>query len=298
MRKTTLFIFLLAMCVVTTNAQTNISGDIKDIRFSSEDNPYVVQKDLIIPKGETVIIPEGIVFLFHPFSGIRVEGRLNVTGTEEQMVVFTSINDKKYNPASDVLPNPFDWNGIYVAKDADGAHMNHFSLMYSVYGVKSQCNSIIIQNAVFQKNGQFHFTVNEKIKPVVDNIPFSYKKPESAAYESKPPADKPSGENATAEKKPVASTDDPSEDDKSAKDNRVLRYASLGAGVAGGITATIFALKMNKHKSRMDEIDSSGENLQEWSPEHDKWIIARSATVISGIIGALGAVGFAVSFTF
>jgi hypothetical protein len=47
-------------------------------------------------------------------------------------------------------------------------------LSYSVYGIKSMQAGLVIENGVFRQNGQFHFTVNESIKPVQDNFPYSY----------------------------------------------------------------------------------------------------------------------------
>ncbi len=296
MRRLSVYICLMSMCAVA-GAQTGISGDIGEVEFSTDNNPYIVEQDIIIPKGQKVTIPQGVVFLFHPFTGIRVEGRLDVMGSEENMVIFTSINDKAFNPQSEVLPNPFDWNGIYVAQDADGAHMNHFSLKFSVYGVKSQCNSIIIQNAIFQKNGQFHFTVNEQIKPVVDDIPYHYKDPK-AETTALSPQDHNTGTKKPVEKPPLPPVVDPVTEKKGDTNNNIIRYTSLGAGAAGGVVAAVLAIKMNQHKNRMNEINSSGKNLDEWKPEYDKWAEARAGTVVSGIIGALGAVGFAVTFAF
>jgi hypothetical protein len=54
-------------------------------------------------------------FLFKPFTGMIVDGSLKAEGTLQNPVVFTTVNDGKYNPNSRQLPNPFDWNGIQVS---------------------------------------------------------------------------------------------------------------------------------------------------------------------------------------
>jgi hypothetical protein len=54
--------------------------------------------------------------------------------------------------------------------------LSNFVLEYSVYGVKSQKEEFIISNGTFTRNGQFHVTVNDAIKNVVDDIPFNFGK--------------------------------------------------------------------------------------------------------------------------
>lgn len=276
-----------------SHSLTMLSGNIESIQFHPDNNPYIVEKDIVVPDGAVVNIPGGVVMLFHPFSGLRVEGRLNVMGSENDIVIFTSINDKSQNPDSEVLPNPFDWNGIYVTKEAQGAHMNHFSLKYSVYGVKSQCNNIIIQNALFQQNGQFHFTVNEQIKPVVENIPFSYEDP---AIVKTVATSKPENDSNDTLAKPVI----PQAPSAEKGNSQFLRYSSLSVGVAGSVSAAVFGVLMNQHMNRMNEISGNweSEDIDEWEPAKEKYDRAKVGAIVSGVIAALGAAGFGVTFLF
>lgn len=72
-------------------------GQYQDIRnidyvsFHPDNNSYIVEQDIIVPKGKIITIPEGVVLLFHPFSGLRVDGRLNVMGSEEKLVIFSGF---------------------------------------------------------------------------------------------------------------------------------------------------------------------------------------------------------------
>lgn len=52
--------------------------------------------------------------------------------------------------------------------------LKNFKLSYSVNGLKSQKNNIVIQSGVFSSNGQFNFTIFEKIIDVQDNRPFTF----------------------------------------------------------------------------------------------------------------------------
>ncbi|MFP4165090.1 MAG: hypothetical protein ACLFVE_14015, partial [Chitinispirillaceae bacterium] len=284
---------IVATLAATASSLTLLSGDIGNVQFHPDNNPYIVEKDIIVPDGSVVNIPGGVVMLFHPFSGLRVEGRLNVMGSEDNIVVFSSINEKKHNPDSEMLPNPFDWNGIFVPKEAQGAHMNHFSLKYSVYGVKSQCNNIVIQNALFQQNGQFHFTVNEQIKPVVENIPFSYQ--DSAVVKTAespdPQEDAMDEEQKGTPAKPEVNPKSPSAE---LNNTQILRYSSLSVGVAGGVSAAVFGILMNQHMNRMNEISGNweSENVDEWNPTKKKYDHAKIGAIVSGVLGVLGAAGF------
>lgn len=281
----------LFLCLVfMAHGSTFISGEIDTTTFDVKKNPYIVEKDIVIPKGKSLTIPEGIVILFHPFTGFQVAGRLVVQGSNEQPVIFTSISEKNFNPQSEQLPNPFDWNGIFVTKDADGAFLNHFSLKYSVYGVKSQCKNIIIQNAVFQQNGQFHFTVNEQIQFVQDNIPFSYGDSNavhqittniSNDINSKVAADKHKDKPKHSKSKLIS----------------IFRYSSLGVGVAGGIAGAILAVKMNQYLNKCNDIVKNG-GYDDFNYYQEKYDSMRSALIISSAIGGLGIVGFGISFAF
>ncbi len=119
-------------------------------------------------------IKAGTVLLFNSFTGLNVFGSLIVEGTPEKPVIFTSINDNFYNEETEQLPNPFDWNGIHINAGAGDVKFRNFKLMYSVYGIKSQKEDIIIQNGTFKQNGQFHFTIKDNIYYVQDNLSYSY----------------------------------------------------------------------------------------------------------------------------
>ena len=168
---------LLVLCILTlaprAAAQTNLSGTIGEITLERSGNPYLVTDNLTIPAGRTVTIKEGCVLLFNPFSGLVVEGSLVVEGTFEHPVVFSSVTDKRFVPDSPQLPNPFDWNGILITPHAQRVKLSNFELRYSVYGVKSQKEELLIHNGTFAHNGQFHLSVNDRLIPVIDNLPHS-----------------------------------------------------------------------------------------------------------------------------
>jgi hypothetical protein len=157
-------------------SETRLSGKLGNMTIERAGNPFVVTDNLIVPEGKTLTIAEGAILLFKPFTGLIVEGSLVVEGGLANPVLFSTENDPKYNPASTQLPNPFDWNGILINPKARYVKLSNFVLEYSVYGVKSQKEEFIITNGTFTRNGQFHVTVNDAIKNVVDDVPFNFGK--------------------------------------------------------------------------------------------------------------------------
>ncbi len=292
MRFVSALLCMFAFLCSSVSAETLISGNISGITFDVAKNPYIVEKDIIVPKGTSVSIPEGIVFLFHPFTGFQVSGRVAVQGSDTKMVIFTSLNDNIFNTRAEQLPNPFDWNGIYVSKDAEGAFLNNFALKYSVYGIKSQCQNIIIQNAVFQQNGQFNFTVNEQIKLVVEGMPFSY--PDSISGASGASTIKESIKDTKPQvNKPKDLSTDGAQSDKKLK---IFRYTCLSVGTVGAVTALAFAFKYSKH---VDEMRLANKELiGDWNIANDKRINSIVGCSVAGGLGVLGLIGFGVSYTF
>ncbi len=211
---------LLAAYACAALAETSISGPIDQVEFTVAGNPYIVESDVTVPAKKTVVIPQGCILLFRSFTGMTIKGRLVVDGKQDKPVVFTSIHDGEYNSSSSQLPNPFDWNGIFIGEESDGAFLNNFHLRYSVYGVKSQSQNVIIQNGVFRQNGQFHFTVNDEIQYVQDNIPFTYGEDEI------PPSLADAVPGSASEQK------DSGNEKRGSKRRAFITIGAIGAGVA------------------------------------------------------------------
>jgi len=291
----------------TAGAETHIAGDISKISFDRSASPYVVDRDITVPAGTTATINQGCALLFNQFCGIQVQGCLKVLGTSSDPVVFSSINDVEVNPASRQLANPFDWNGILLARESKGSVLQNFALRYSVYGIKAQTEDLAIQNGLFRQNGQFHFTINEKIQYVQDNIPFSYG---MATIESPQPA------GANSGKMPAATGKKKGADASSGKGKRMLRIGGLGVGI-GGVTigtgllipAAIVYGNLQKNindwnaarlKATSDPELKAIDSI--YRSKADKNAANYNGLLISGIIleslGALGLIGFGISFAF
>lgn len=165
---------LLFSSLSIVKAQVHLKGEIGVRLFESSDNPHIVDEPITITKGATVTIKKGTVFLFKNYAGLKVQGSLIIQGTEDEPVIFTSFNDKKYNPDAKMYPNAFDWNGLSIEEASGTIELHHFILMYSVYGVKSKNDKILINRGRFSNNGQCDVVINDKMKVVLKGEPFSY----------------------------------------------------------------------------------------------------------------------------
>jgi|WetSurMetagenome_2_1015567.scaffolds.fasta_scaffold00572_5 hypothetical protein len=290
MKRLSLLFVLTAVFLVPASAETHLSGDIKSAVLDSSGNPYIVDQDVVVPSGKKLLIKEGCVFLFKGFTGLNVSGQMHVAGSSKRPVIFTSVNDGDYNPKSDQLPNPFDWNGILVAKESQGALLENFQLRYSVYGVKSQTTNVSIQNGVFRQNGQFHFTINEKIQYVQDNIPFSYS---GGAAEAEKPSVSASGETGVK----------PSTQAKKSKQSPVVfRYTSLGVGLVGIAAGSIMLIPWNDTKKELN-LSNFAEKYPldpdaKWKELNGNLTGWGAGSIASYTLGLLGLVGFGISFAF
>jgi hypothetical protein len=290
MKKKVLLSIIVLSCLFSIGAETHISGDIRTATLDATGNPYIIDQDIVVPVGKRLTIKEGCVLLFKGFTGINVFGQLTVSGTTKQAVIFTSINDGDFNTKSEQLPNPFDWNGILIARESTGSSLQNFQLRYSVYGIKSQNPNVTIQGGIFRQNGQFHFTINDKIQYVQDNLSYSYKGTEGGADASS---------NAVKESQGNAAASAASSEAKQPVSNSKLvwRYASLGVGVVGIVAGTVCLIQRNKALSDRDNRNVTTSSTM-WDDLNSRANGLTAGTIISYALGAIGLTGFTLTFVF
>ncbi len=309
MKLSTSVFFILLLPLSPAHAQTAVSGDIHDYRFDLTGSPFFVEKDIVVPSGTKCTIDAGCIFLYRPFTGLLVEGTLIVNGTPEQPVVFTSVNDTAFSRNSGQPANSFDWNGITVAAESNGSSFSNTHVSYSVYGIKSQTPNLVIKQCLFSQNGQFHFTIKEKIQDVRENIFYSFpavsavEEPlvdQPVIYATLPPDSAPAPAPVLAA--PVKLQ--PSGEEK----KRIIRYGCLGIGISGIIGGTVLAVMANKDAEQIERMDphtinpATGSYYQrtdkEVTDEKDSFTLKRAGSIAGFVVGGLGLAGFAVTFLF
>jgi hypothetical protein len=246
--------------------------------------PYVVTTDILVPQGKTVIIEPGTVLLFRNFTGLKVQGTLLARGTTEKPIVFTSINDKQFNPTSQLDAAPYDWNGIYIYEDGVGSYFSYCAIYYSVYGINAMTKYIRIGPSIFSSNGRSNLTLEGAEQPVVENKPFEYSL---------------SVKDATTEGVPLTILRDPN-----ATKRGVIRFSGLGVCAAGLVMGAILTNQFSSSSKVFSDISSSSpENLaagstSAWERKRSAALWDRFLLLTGYTLGVAGGIGFAWSFTF
>jgi len=301
------FLFIFQVSLKAQEGFKVISGVLTE-NLSSE-IPVLVVGDVFISPGSTITFEAGTVILFEGFTGLHVQGTLYVKGTPERPVVFTSKNDRQYNPESTVDPAPFDWNGIDVYDGAIGTSFQDCSIKYSVYGIRAQTGHFKIVNAQFSSNGKADITVNgERLEPV-PNVPFSYGLSVVAPLPA--PQELPEIQPSVSDNLNTIAVD--TMFGGSTKPKRrtaspalmVLRYSGLLIGLgSAGLSAWYYKSSYKPLQRKFDDISVLSEkNMLKYSS--NDWVNSKNerdrafALCIGGAGGAVAGIGvFSLSFAF
>ncbi|MFP4417401.1 MAG: hypothetical protein ACLFSB_09035 [Chitinispirillaceae bacterium] len=301
--------FLILMClagnqtVIWAQAESR-SGDFAGSllgRLSGElepsEHPYKVVSTIVIPREDTLTIPAGTVFLFDEFTGMKIRGTIKVMGKEKKPVVFSSMRDTAY-VNSDLIPAPYDWDGILVEAESHRAIFNFAHIMYSLHGIKVLAPSVQIKQCRFSSNAQSDFVFDEK-EYSSEGEPFSFVR--------------------EPEKKLVLKTDSDSLDDTDSEAEipspilekagrgekiafRILSSAFLvGGSIYGGVKTAPF-LDAQGDYNHISEVTSENKQAFDSKKKFDRAYEKRNENLLHMAAGyglaALGLVGLSISFAF
>lgn len=262
---------------------TEIAGDLPSV-VTIDKSPYLVTADVFIPAGKAVQFEPGVVFLFNNFTGLHIQGVLTARGTVRKPVVFTSSNDKKYNPSATLNPTPYDWNGIYLQKDAFGTTIEHFIVAYSVKGIIAETKYFNLANGIFKENGRSHCVIEGAEKDVVEGKLFFHSV---------------SIKDAKIDGVPIQVL----HDSKATKRNS-LRYGSLTLMIGGMAAGAFFGNEIRKELKEIHRLESSDSSNTIPNDSSMLYAVERSKdhnilnTVLSASIAIIGSIGLYWSFKF
>ena len=87
-----IFILIIALAAITgVFAQTEVTGDQSGV-WSADYAPYYVVGEILVPPGQTLTIEAGVTVNFQGYYKFKVQGNLQVLGTETDSVFFTTDN--------------------------------------------------------------------------------------------------------------------------------------------------------------------------------------------------------------
>ena len=118
------------------NAVEIAGGTWRDDRWSDPGVPYYVTHDVTVPAGANLTVDPGVVVKFEADDSIYVNGSLNVNGTADRPVVFTSFRDDRVG--GDANNNGFtegaaeDWGNLQFNSQADvtGSALRHLTIKF------------------------------------------------------------------------------------------------------------------------------------------------------------------------
>jgi hypothetical protein len=142
---------------------TPLAGKVSNtvLTLTSEYNPYIINADFVIEKTAKLVIGPGVIIKFgKPFQStwmkfpttFHIAGSLEINGTEEKPVIFTSISDDSFagdtnSDGSATGPAMDDWGAVFIESEADQTiDISHAKFFY---GGASQATN----GAVFVSRG-------------------------------------------------------------------------------------------------------------------------------------------------
>ncbi len=306
-------LFLILLFCGLTSAQTQSrSGDFAGSllgRLSGElepsEHPYRVVGPSGVPRDTSLFIPAGTVLLFDEFTGMKIRGRLQVEGTEEEPVIFSSLRDTSY-VTSDLIPAPYDWDGITVETQSSRSVFKNSRVLYSLFGIKVLSSSIELKDCEFAFNAQSDFVFGGEEQRTTD-APFSFKR--SEPKKDKEDTDKKEKE-LVLETKTDSSESNPSLPPAASLEKsrgneiKVFRILCTTAFIGGSVYG---ALKTGPFLSSHDHFEKvskpTEENKQKYSTrDFDLAYEKRNENLIHMSVGyglaVLGLTGFSISFAF
>ena len=157
-------VFISQSFFIDIKGETEIGTHINaNTTWDKNGSPYIIKTDTIITEGNTVTIEAGVEIKFEKDTSLEVNGNIQVLGTLNNPVIFTS------NMGSPYIGN---WEGIILKNSSN--RLEYFYILYSEHGLKlhESSNNII-------SNGEMDYVENNGITLIrsdnnnIDNITIS-----------------------------------------------------------------------------------------------------------------------------
>ena len=149
------YIFILGVFTcLQIRSQTIISDVEVSGVWTESSSPYMIDTNLLVPDGETLIIEPGVEVIFNNNYNIKVKGRLLAIGSESDSILFTALDSSGlYNKTN------IGWSGIHLDTISESNDTSKFK--YCIFRYTNNDNGAIsiwstsivsIQYSTFLKN--------------------------------------------------------------------------------------------------------------------------------------------------
>ena len=125
--------------------EQELAGNLATNTTLEANRHYVVSSDVTVPPGVTLTIEPGAHIEFDGYHSLLVNGRLAATGTEDQMIVFTSRKE---------APAPGDWRRIEFNSSADESEMRWCKIEYASNGIYAKGVPLTLGHNLVRNNEQ------------------------------------------------------------------------------------------------------------------------------------------------
>jgi hypothetical protein len=116
-----LSLLMMMLLAATSHAATNITGGNVSGTWAITGSPYVVDGDITIPAGETLVVEAGVTIEFQSWYFLMVTGFLEAAGTVAEPILFTAPPPGPGQPG---------WRGVRFVNAPDGSFMRHCIVEY------------------------------------------------------------------------------------------------------------------------------------------------------------------------
>lgn len=282
-----LLLVLVAGMSVSAFGQRYLTGELSGIYPADE---YVVTGNIHVLPRTTLRFEPGSTLRFENFTGMIVRGELICNGTILRPILFTSSRD---NPASKIMPEAFDWNGIKISAEAMNISLAFCTISYSTYGleIESKNTPVILEEVTFYRNGSASLTreremvhVNEKVAVTFRWIPLIEANEETAMQpgevgpaKTEPQQDMQSGVHPPQEKKRP-----------SINWKKTSLYATGGVGAAGVLLSAGALGMAYYYNERYWADDTEGSQQKALRTRRDDCLLFSYVGIAAATLGAVG----------
>jgi hypothetical protein len=146
--------------------------------WKAQNNVYVVEGDITVPKGLSLTLDSGVVVKFNGNFSLFVDGDLYVEGSHSQRVYFTSFADDHVGGDSnkdgiESGPSPLDWAGIEIRNAQSQSRFKNVCIQYCIQPLKSMSKSIFIDSLFLLGNSASKIAIGPVVLDVPENRAFS-----------------------------------------------------------------------------------------------------------------------------